>query len=43
MKRLDEFDYVVVNRDGALDETVHRICAIVEAEKCRVRQRVIEL
>ena len=43
MKRLDEFDYVVVNRDGCLDETVETIAAIITAEKCKVKQRKIEL
>jgi len=43
MKRLDEFDYVVVNRDGHLDDTVKTIAAIITAEKCRVKQRKIEL
>jgi guanylate kinase len=43
MKRLPEFDYVVVNRDGKLDEAVEQIMAIIAAEKCRVRQRRIEL
>jgi len=43
MKRLPEFDYVVVNRDGKLDETVEQIMAIITAEKCRVKQRKSEL
>ena len=43
MKRLPEFDYVVVNRDGALDEAVKTIVAIITAEKCRVKQRRIEI
>lgn len=43
MKRLDEFDYVVVNRDHHLDETVEIIAAIITAERCRVKQRKIEL
>ncbi len=43
MKRLDEFDYVVVNRDGHLNETVETIAAIITAEKCKVKQRKIEL
>jgi len=43
MGRLDEFDYVVVNRDGGLDDTVTTIAAIITAEKCRVKQRKIEL
>jgi guanylate kinase len=43
MERIDEFDYVVVNRDGHLDKTVETITAIITAEKCRVRQREISL
>lgn len=43
MKRLDEFDYVVVNHDNHLDETVKTIAAIITAEKCKVRQRKIDL
>ena len=43
MKRLEEFDYVVVNRDNHLDDTVRTIAAIITAEKCRVKQRRIEL
>jgi guanylate kinase len=40
---IDEFDYIVVNRDGRLDETVETIMAIITAEKCRVWQREIRL
>jgi len=43
MKHMDEFDYVVVNRDGHLDDTVKTIAAIITAEKCKVKQRRIEL
>ena len=43
MQRREEFDYVVVNRDGRLDETVEIIAAIITAEKCKVKQRKIEL
>ena len=43
MKRLDEFDYVVPNCDNHLDETVETIAAIITAEKCKVKQRRIEL
>jgi len=39
MKRLDEFDYVVVNANGKLDEAVRQIACIIRAEKCRVHQR----
>jgi guanylate kinase len=43
MKRLDEFDYLVVNNDCMLEETVQRVLAIITAEKCRVVQRKVEL
>ncbi len=43
MERIDGFDYIVINRDGQLDETVKTIAAIVTAEKCRVWQREITL
>lgn len=34
-KQISEFDYVVVNRDGQLDECVAQICSIISAEKLR--------
>ena len=43
MKRVKEFDYVVVNRDGALDEAVRAVVAIITAERCRVKRRKIEI
>jgi len=39
MACIPEFDYVVVNREGELDETVRQIVAIMNAEKCRVHWR----
>jgi len=39
MGRIGEFDYVVVNHEGRLDETVEQIAAIISAEKCRVARR----
>lgn len=33
------FDYVVVNRDGRLDDAVAKIRAIITAEKCRAHPR----
>jgi guanylate kinase len=42
MARLGEFDYVVVNAAGALDDTVRKLAAIIDAEKMRRgRQRVV--
>lgn len=43
MSRMQEFDYVVVNREGELDHTVAQIAAIVEAEHCRVHPRRVQL
>ncbi len=43
MHDLSDFDYVVVNKSDALDETVHEIEAIIQAEKCRVHPRKIRL
>lgn len=37
-KRLDLFDYLVVNRDGCLDETCDTILSIIKAEKSRIHQ-----
>jgi guanylate kinase len=39
MDRISEFDYVVPNRDGKLNETVDTILSIVEAEKHRTHPR----
>ena len=38
-RRQDEFDYLVVNDDGGLDDAVEKVKAIVTAEKCRVHRR----
>lgn len=35
MRQIPEFDYVVVNRDGRLDEAVRQVMTIVTAEKRR--------
>jgi guanylate kinase len=43
LQRLHEFDYCVVNHQGALDETVDKIVAIIEAEHCRTAQRPMSL
>jgi guanylate kinase len=36
LERIPEFDYVVVNRDGRLEDTVDTILAIIKAEHHRV-------
>jgi guanylate kinase len=43
MRRLQEFDYVVVNRQNRLDETVAQVASIIEAEHCRVQPRRVTL
>ncbi len=43
LKRVESFDYVVVNRDFCLDETVDTIRAIIDAEHHRVKPRKVEL
>jgi guanylate kinase len=42
-KRIGEFDYVVINRDYQLDETVDTIVAIIRAEHARVNHRQVTL
>jgi len=43
MAQIGHFDYVVVNRNSHLDDTVRQIEAIILAEKCRVTPRRIAL
>ena len=43
LKRLTEFDYVVVNRDSCLDATVDTILAIIHAEHHRIHHRKVRL
>jgi len=43
IESLPLFDYVITSRQGELESVVGQIGAIVAAEKCRVRPRVIEL
>lgn len=43
LKRIDEFDYLVVNRELQLDDTVDTITAIITSEHQRVEQRKVAL
>jgi len=43
MARMVEFDYVVVNREGQLDQAVAQLAAIITAEHCRVFPRKVRL
>lgn len=42
-KKIELFDYIVVNRDDRLNETVDAIEAIIKAEQQRVYQREVNL
>jgi guanylate kinase len=43
MKRLEMFDYIVINEEDKLDETCRKIACVITAERCRVIQREIAL
>ena len=43
LKRIDEFDYCVVNPQGNVDSAVDQILAIIVAEHARVKQRKVRL
>ena len=43
LKRMEEFDYVVVNADGQLEKTASLISHIIDAEKARVHQKEVGL
>lgn len=42
IERMAEFDYRVVNRNGALDDAIREVDAIIAAEKCRVNPRLVQ-
>lgn len=43
MKRMCEFDYVVVNQEDCQDEAVNKIVAIISAEHCRIDRTPVQL
>ena len=43
LKRIDAFDYILVNRECQLDETVDSILSIIKAEHHRVHPRKVRL
>lgn len=43
MDQIPLYEYCVVNRDGCLEQAVADVEAIIVAEKCRVRPRVVQL
>ena len=43
LKRIGEFDYVVVNRVDEIDDTVGKVLSIISAEKSRIDWSPVEL
>jgi len=43
MEQASTFDYVVVNREGELDQAVQQVLAIMSAEKCRSGRGPVQL
>ena len=43
MQHLQDFQYVVVNRDDRQEETVDKVISIIQAEKCRVDWSPVDL
>lgn len=43
LKRVDEFDYVIINQDGYLNQTIQTVISIIEAEHHRVHPRRVSL
>jgi len=43
LKRVEAFDYVIINHDYKLDETVDTVRSIIEAEHHRVKHREVTL
>ncbi len=43
LQRIEAFDYVIINRDFHLDDTVDKVRAVIEAEHLRVKHRKVNL
>jgi len=43
LEQAREFDYVVVNREGQLDDAVRQVTAIMTAERCRSVRQLVRL
>jgi guanylate kinase len=43
LKRVDAFDYLIINHDGKLNHTVDVVQSVIEAEHHRVQQRTVNL
>jgi len=43
MRRIQDFDYVVVNAQGRVEEAAERLAAILDSERCRVKRLSLQL
>ena len=43
LQRIEAFDYVIVNEDFHLDDTVDKVRSVINAEHLRVKQRKVTL
>lgn len=43
LQRIEAFDYVIVNHDFCLDDTVDKVRAVISAEHLKVHQRKVDL
>jgi len=43
LTRADEFDFVVFNESGKLDETLNSLCQIIDSERHRLNQLTVEV
>ena len=43
LQRIEAFDYVIVNHDFHLDDTVNKVRSIIEAEHLKVQHRKVAL
>jgi guanylate kinase len=43
LSRIEEFDYIVVNREDSLAQAAADVLSIIRAEHCRTRQRQVSL
>lgn len=43
IRHVKDFDYVVVNAKGKLEDSVKRVESIIDAEKSKVRQRIVRI
>jgi guanylate kinase len=43
MRHMPDYDYFIVNHNGQIEDAVEKFSAIITAERCRVRRRVVSL